>query len=695
MTLSEKILCHQAVGLQKKYVEPGEVVVVKVARTLASELTWVGMKQTLDNIGGPDIWRSDRFFLAVDHSVDPKNYHEEIIQKRIKLCKDFADKASLEDYFGPNESILHTEFYRQRAEPGTVIVGADSHSCAHGCVGALAAGMGAADVVMPLVTGQTWLRVPETVLIEFTGHLPRGMVGKDVMLWILHKFRRNSVALDRVVEFGGNIAEMSVDSRFAISNMATEFGAIAGVFPADEITAAFVAKRKQRPDKDEEAVYMRADPDAQYHQHLTLDLSEVKPLVAKWPEPDNTFFISDPKLYEPLMDNGKKVCDTIKYLDGVFIGACTTTEAEIILAGLVLEAGMNKGLTPKPRDPGSGKAPFKRKVTPGSTIMIATLEQLGILDIFRRAGFEVGAAGCAYCLGVSAERAMDGEIWLSSQNRNFRNRMGKGAIGSVASASTVAASSFNMEITDPSELLAAIPQERIDALLDFKSGIPASVPIVEPRSGVRLEGAGDDVNRTATAGFSVKEFGVIKGKAQVFGDDVDTDAIIPAQYITLRDEALADKSFCIYRPEFVDRVKSLGRNIIVAGKGFGCGSSREEAVSCLRWTGIQAVIAKSFSFIFGRNLLSLDLFGINITDDRFYELAEEDGEVEIDVPGRRARVKGESFPFQLSSIQEEIYKQGGVVSMYKKYGKLLFTELTKAAAKGGEGCNQGSCGQDW
>eukprot|EP00921_Rhytidocystis_pertsovi_P026427 GHVQ01042645.1.p1 GENE.GHVQ01042645.1~~GHVQ01042645.1.p1 ORF type:complete len:174 (+),score=8.16 GHVQ01042645.1:509-1030(+) len=159
------------------------------------------------------------------------------------MCQEFADTHNLTDYFGPNESILHTEFYRQKAEPGTIIIGADSHSCSHGCVGAYAMGMGASDVTMPLVTGTSWLKVPETVLIEFHGKLPWGMVGKDVMLLILKLFGRNTIALDKCVEFGGNIEDLDIDSRFALSNMATEFGALAGIFPGDEISQVFNCRR--------------------------------------------------------------------------------------------------------------------------------------------------------------------------------------------------------------------------------------------------------------------------------------------------------------------------------------------------------------------------------------------------------------------------------------------------------------------
>ena len=298
------------------------------------------IEQTIRHLGVTKLWRDDRFFLCIDHSVDPANYHEEKVRKRIRVCDDFSKEFNVKDYWKPNQSILHTEFYRQRCMPGSIIIGADSHSCAHGCMGSLAMGMGASDTCMPLITGKTWLKVPEVIQIKFIGELSFGLVGKDVILHILKKFGRNTIALQRVVEFAGNIDCLTIDCRFAIANMATEFGAIAGVFPGDEYTQEFIAKR--RGITDEVPYYFRADENAQYAGKYTVDLRRVQPLVAKYPNPDACYLISDPKLYEPIVDDGKVVCETIKKLDGVFIGSCTTTQNEIILAGLLLDVMMKK-----------------------------------------------------------------------------------------------------------------------------------------------------------------------------------------------------------------------------------------------------------------------------------------------------------------------------------------------------------------
>jgi homoaconitase/3-isopropylmalate dehydratase large subunit len=231
MTLCEKIICHSAVGLPAPYdVFPGDMVCVSVDWTLASELTWKGMEKTFDTMGRPSIFRNDRFWLAIDHTVDPSIYHLPKPKELISASEQFAKEAKLTDFHGPNQTILHTEFYRERALPGQMIIGADSHSCSAGGLGNFAVGLGAADVVMPLVTGETWFKVPETVEIRFEGDLPRGIGGKDVILFVLGLLKRNTVAFERAVEWTGpGLKHLSCDARFAIANMTTEFGGIAGV----------------------------------------------------------------------------------------------------------------------------------------------------------------------------------------------------------------------------------------------------------------------------------------------------------------------------------------------------------------------------------------------------------------------------------------------------------------------------------
>lgn len=644
MTLSEKILAEHAVGLESPYVYPGQMICVKVQWTLACEITWKSMDKTYQDMGRPRIWRNDRFWLAVDHTVDPRVNHKPRQQMMIKASEDFAKEAALTEYQGVNQTILHTEFYRQRAQPGQIIVGADSHSCSTGGLGAFAIGLGAADVVMPLVTGETWMKVPETLKVEFVGSPPFGIGGKDVMLYTLGQLKCNSVAIGRCVEWTGNIGSLSCDARFAISNMTAEFGGIAGVFPADEVTAAYISKRSVH---NSDAKYFRADADATYAAEFKIDLNDLEPQVALFPSPDNVKPISAVQ--------GTK-------LDGCFIGACTTAEEDLVLGALVLREGLKKGLKPV----SSGK----RRVTPGSKIITERLRELGLLKVYEEAGFTVGAPGCSFCLGIAADVAGDGEVWLSSQNRNYRNRMGKGSIANLASAITVAASSFSMTITDPRSLLGEI--DHIELLSMLKNAEPAStISITEPCP--QLASADGNSSTDVSSDTNLERLtGTIIGRVQVFGDNVDTDAILPGEFLCENDvEKLGKVAFLHTHPKFREKVLA-GQDIVVGGHGFGCGSSREQAVTALKGAGVKAVIARSFGYIFSRNYQNFSLVGIQLQEDRFYELVNDNAEIKINMTGRTIEVQDECFRFNMSLFEERLLAGGGIMPLYKKFGNRLF-----------------------
>ncbi|CAG8534300.1 6672_t:CDS:2 [Cetraspora pellucida] len=659
MTLCEKIITHAAIGLPPPgHVKPGDMICVSVDWTLASELTWKGMEKTFDVMGRPGIYRNDRFWLAIDHTVDPRINHLPKPAGLIKASEHFAKEAKIVDFYRPNHTILHTEFYRTRAQPGQMIIGADSHSCSAGSVSAFAVGLGAADVVMPMVTGETWFKVPETVEIRFVGKPPFGIGGKDAILYVLGELKRNTVAFERAVEYTGpGLKYLSCDARFAISNMATEFGGIAGVFEGDEITAAFIAKRKN-PTHKNSALYFRADPDAVYAETHIIDLSKVDSLVAIYPSPDDVVSVKKVE--------GKK-------LDGVFIGACTTAEEDLILAALVLEAGLKKGYRPT--------IGGTRRVTPGSLPIVAKLRRLGLLKFYEQAGFEIGAPGCSYCIAVAADHAGDGEVWLS-------------AIGNLASAATVAVSSFEMQIRDPRELLDCIDADKYHEYLEQWIDSGVSFTISEPNP-ILCDPNDPKAGKSDSLPSKSLSDVTITGKVQRFEDNVDTDAIIPAQFMPgIDDEDLGTHAFQHVRPEFVKKAKE-GFNIVVGGSGFGSGSSREEAPRALKGAGVKAVIAKSYAYIYSRNQPNMALLGVTVNDEEFYTLAQEGAEVEINVKDRFVTCCGKTFKFGLSEMEEKIIASGGVTEMYKQYGNRLFraavgndtgSSCSGEALKGEKGC---------
>src|SRR5256886_12580990 len=245
MTLTQKILAAHARKLQRPWVQAGDVLQVSVDWTIASELAWNGMERTYGLLGRPRLHDKDRFFLAVDHTVDPVTLAtDKRAQKLVQLSQNFARESGIRHFYDANHTTLHTRFYRDLVRPNDVVLGADSHTSSHGGLGAFSIGLGGADIVVAMVLGTSWIEVPEAIAVEYTGTLPFGFGGKEVILRTLGLLGRNTVAMERSVEYRGEGARhLSTDSRFAIANMTAEFGGLNGIFEADEVTAAWLAGR--------------------------------------------------------------------------------------------------------------------------------------------------------------------------------------------------------------------------------------------------------------------------------------------------------------------------------------------------------------------------------------------------------------------------------------------------------------------
>src|SRR3989440_6706523 len=195
MTLSQKILAAHARNLPRPWVQAGDVLQVSVDWTIASELAWNGMERTYGLLGRPKLHDKDRFFLAVDHTVDPVTLAtDKRAQKLVQLSRDFARESGIKHFHDANQTILHTRFYRDLVRPGDVVLGADSHTSSHGGLGAFAIGLGGADVTAAMVMGQSWIEAPEAIAIDYRGLPPFGVSGKDVILATLGALGRNTVA---------------------------------------------------------------------------------------------------------------------------------------------------------------------------------------------------------------------------------------------------------------------------------------------------------------------------------------------------------------------------------------------------------------------------------------------------------------------------------------------------------------------
>lgn len=650
MTLTQKILAHHAIGLDRPWVQAGDVLRVRVDWTIASELAWNGMDRTYTQLGRPKVHDPARFFLAVDHTVDPQTLATDPrAQKLALLSRDFAKEQSVKHFYDSNQTILHTKFYRDLVQPGEVVLGADSHTSSHGGLGAFAIGLGGADITAAMVLGQSWIEVPEAIAVVFKGVPAFGMGGKDIILKTLGALGRNTVAMERTVEFKGDLAHFSTDMRFTIANMTAEFGGLNGIFEADGVVARWLSCRDGYR---EQALYFRADAGAPYLAKHELDIAKLSPQIAKPFSPDNVVDVEQVLGQE---------------LQGAFIGACTTTEEELVLAALVLERALARG--DKPR----ALAPGKRIVVPGDLSIEKNLRDAGLLKVYEQAGFAVDPPGCSMCLGVASRKAMKGETWLSSQNRNFENRMGEGSFAWLASAASVAASALGMKVADCRPLLAGVDQARFNAILRREPSKPLpEVRAAEPKVEVAVEGK-------AGGGAKGAAGGVLRGKVQRFGDAVDTDAIIPGQFCHLKTlQELGDKCFHFVRPDFAQKANG-GATLVVAGEGWGSGSSREQAVWALQGAGVKAVIAKSYAFIHKRNLVNEALPYLVVKDPELYELVDEGRELEVDLAAGTVKdvASGRVFRAQPATpMIRALQAEGGLVAAVKRHGKDVFSVLT-------------------
>jgi len=638
MTMTEKILLQHAVGWGEKSLAAGDIVLIAVDWTLASEIAWKGMNRTYAALGRPPLAAPQRFYLALDHTVDSGTLaNDPRTRSVVQLSRNFAREAGLTFFYDANTTIMHTEFFRQLVRPGEVVLGADSHTTSHGGMAAFAVGLGGADIVAAMIEGSTWIQVPEAIRVHYLGQPAFGLTGKDAVLKTLGQLGRNTAAMERTVEYTGDfLADLSTDFRFTIANMTAELGGLNGIFPADARTRQTMGTRRSQEFR-EGGWWFRADDDARYEETFCIDLGRLAPQVAKPYSPDN------------VCDVGKVAGEV---LDGCFIGACTTTEEELILAGLVLEGAMAAGCQPV--------ASERRLMVPGSLEIAGRLRDAGLLDTYRRAGFRIGEPGCSMCIGMASDRAQPGETWLSSQNRNFPNRMGAGSIAWLASAVTVAASAFDLRITDPVPLLAELDRDRLSRLQAPRTGLP---PVIhgDPEPTAGRDGA------AAAGAAALRTSSVVRGRAQLFGDHVDTDAMIAAEFCHLAEPAaLGPQAFLHFRPDFVARVQR-GENIVVAGEGWGTGSSREQAVWALMGAGVRAVIARSLAYIHKRNLVNEALPFVVIADPEFHRMVRDGDELEVDPGAGTVKVAGSTYQGVLpAGAMTEIIACGGLVPKVKK-----------------------------
>jgi 3-isopropylmalate/(R)-2-methylmalate dehydratase large subunit len=421
-TLAEKILSEKS----GQDAHAGDIVIASVDVAAFQDGTGpLGVRQLqkmhLEKVRAP------KSILFIDHAA-PSPRKE--LSNDHMLLRAFSKKTgALLSEVG--DGVIHQRLVESYAKPGDVVIGADSHTCTSGALGAFATGMGSTDVAIGMAMGKTWLKVPETFRVEVKGDFRPGVYSKDLVLYLIGMLGADG-ATYKALEFGGRaIEKMSMDGRFVLSNMAVEAGAKTGLIASDRKTKEYLRLHGRIRDWR----LLRPDKDAKYERVIEIDASKLVPQVAFPHTVDNTRSVTEAK--------------SIK-VNQVFLGTCTNGRIEdLMIAARILR--------------GRQRAPDTRLVVvPASREVYLSAMKLGLLEVFVRTGGIVMGPGCGPCVGVHQGVLGDGEVCLSTANRNFRGRMGNPeAFVYLASPATAAYSAINGEISDPRKFFSMGKRETI------------------------------------------------------------------------------------------------------------------------------------------------------------------------------------------------------------------------------------------
>ena len=418
MTMTQKILAAHA-GLPE--VTAGQLIEAKLDLCLGNDITSPVAVNEFERCGACGVFNKSRVALVMDHFTPNKDIKA---AEQVKRVREFAGKYDVENFFDVGRMGVEHAILPEKGlvGPGDCIIGADSHTCTYGALGAFSTGVGSTDLAAGMATGTAWFKVPSALKIVLTGKPSRYVGGKDVILHLIGMIGVDG-ALYKSLEFTGEgVASLSIDDRLCIANMAIEAGAKNGIFPVDEVTMSYVEGRFQR-----EPVVYAADEDAEYEQVITIDLSALRPTVAFPHLPENTKTIDE--------------CNGQVKIDQAVIGCCTNGRMEDmraaaeILKGRKVAKGVRCIVIPATQD-----------------IWLQSMHE-GLFDIFVEAGAVVSTPTCGPCLGGHMGILAAGERAVSTTNRNFVGRMGH--VDSevyLSNPYVAAASAVTGYITDPAAL---------------------------------------------------------------------------------------------------------------------------------------------------------------------------------------------------------------------------------------------------
>ncbi len=600
MTIIEKIIANHS---KFKTVKPGDIIDIEIDVRAARDF------------GGPNVVKHfkennltihdvSKTFFTFDTNPTGSDQKYAVNQH---ICRTFARNKGIKVFDINNGIGTHTLIEEGLVYPGTTVVTTDSHANIMGAVGAFGQGMGDKDIAVAFNKGSVWFKVPQSVKINLVGKRPANISAKDIVLNLLDKFGANSLLQYSVEMYGEEVEKLTLDERITIASMGTEMGTIIILFPPNKEILEYSSARAG---KKIEGIY--ADKDAHYEEVYDIDISKFVNMVSLPGKPHGTVNIVE--AHKTKIDSG-------------FIGSCTNGRME----DMRVVAQVLKG----------------RKVAPGVVLKIVPSTDAiwqkcldeGIIKIFKQAGALVSNAGCAGCAAGQVGQNGPGEITISTGNRNFPGKQGKGSVY-LASPATVAASAVSGYITT----MDAIPDE------------PAIFTVQEIEA--KIENANKQNYQSADSQT------IVEGRAwYIKEDDIDTDMIFHNRYLAITElNEMGQYAFDNLKgyEDFAKQVKK--GDIIVVQKNFGAGSSRQQAVDCFKALGVQAIVAESYGAIYERNAINAafpivtykTIEGLSLEHFNKIKINFETGE--ITNLSKNKTVMAEPF----SDVQIEIFQNGGL-----------------------------------
>lgn len=418
MTMTEKIL---AAHVETGQVRPGEIIDCRVDFVFANDITAPLAIQEFEKMGVPQVFDRDRVAFVFDHYVPAKDIAS---AQQCKTTREFVRAHDLPHFYDIGRSgIAHVLLAEEGfVVPGDVFIGADSHTCNHGALGAFATGVGSSDLAAAMALGRLWLRVPETVKYVFRGRLQPWVTGKDLILAVIGRIGVDGARYGAMEFAGEALAQLTMDERFSITNMAVECGAKNGIMEPDDVTLAWIRPRARRA-----AVTYRSDPDATYADVHEIDVSALEPVVSAPSSPGNVVPVREAA--------GVKV-------DQCFIGTCTNGRIEDLRMAAKVLAG--RRVHPRTR----------LLVIPATPAIYRQAMDEGLIEIFLDAGAAISTSTCGPCIGGHMGVLGEGEVCVSTSSRNFIGRMGhRSSQVYLSNAGVAAASAVLGRLAHPDEVV--------------------------------------------------------------------------------------------------------------------------------------------------------------------------------------------------------------------------------------------------